>query len=128
MGEKGTGESGHLELDVDDAAKQLGRQIVEAHLVAGDLVHGGLHLETPTKKNTARTTEFSARTEGEAESRAGEEELSGYLLDVSLREVEDEVPYARDGDERAGAGVPELVEERIPCSPENTAHQKTSGA
>jgi hypothetical protein len=74
-----------LELDVDDAAEQLGGQIVEAHLVAGDLVHGGLH-----------------------------------LLDVSLREVEDEVPDARDGDERAGAGVPELVEERIPCCSETT--------
>lgn len=60
-----------LELDVDDAAEQLGRQIVEAHLVVGDLVHGGLH-----------------------------------LLDVALREVEDEVADARDGDERAGAGVP----------------------
>jgi hypothetical protein len=43
-----------------------------------------------------------------------EEAGSGYLLDVSLREVEDEVPDARDGDERAGAGVPELVEEGIP--------------
>lgn len=30
------------------------------------------------------------------------------LLDVPLREVEDEVPDARGGDERAGAGVPEL--------------------
>jgi hypothetical protein len=39
---------------------------------------------------------------------------------VSLREVEDEVPDARDGDERAGAGVPELVEERIPCCSETT--------
>ncbi|KAI4969537.1 hypothetical protein ZWY2020_000451 [Hordeum vulgare] len=38
------------------------------------------------------------------------------LLNVPLREVEDEVPDARDGDERAGASVPELVLERIPCS------------
>jgi hypothetical protein len=44
----------------------------------------------------------------------------GYLLDVSLREVEDEVPDARDGDERAGAGVPELVEEGIPRCSETT--------
>ena len=43
---------GHLELDVEDAAEQLGGQIVEAHLVAGDLVHGGLHLEI--RKNAAR--------------------------------------------------------------------------
>ena len=38
------------------------------------------------------------------------------LLGVALQEVEDEVPNSRDGDERAGAGVPELVVERIPCS------------
>jgi hypothetical protein len=31
-----------------------------------------------------------------------------YLLDVALREVEDEVADAGDGDERAGAGAPEL--------------------
>jgi hypothetical protein len=43
----------HLELDVDDAAEQLGGQIVEAHLVAGDLVHGGLHLK---EKKQERTT------------------------------------------------------------------------
>jgi hypothetical protein len=68
-----------LELDVEHAAEQLGGQIVEAHLVSGDLVHGRLH-----------------------------------LLDVALREVEDEVTGARDGDERAGAGAPELRVERIP--------------
>jgi len=67
-----------LELDVEDAAEQLGGQIVEAHLVLGDLVHGRLH-----------------------------------LLDVSLREVVDEVAVARDVDERAGAGAPELGVERI---------------
>jgi hypothetical protein len=38
-----------------------------------------------------------------------------YLLDVSLGEVEDEVPEARDVDERAGAGAPELRVERIHC-------------
>ena len=38
------------------------------------------------------------------------------LFDVALREVEDEVPDSQDGDERASAGVPELVIERIPCS------------
>ena len=47
------------------------------------------------------------------------------LLDVALREVEDEVPDARDGDERAGAGVPELVVERIPCS-ENQRRQTSA--
>jgi hypothetical protein len=114
-----------LELDVDDAAEQLGGQIVEAHLVAGDLVHGGLHLErnktqrARERANLAREPKRSGLSEanrGRARriERRGEAG-SGYLLDVSLREVEDEVPDARDGDERAGAGVPELVEERIPC-------------
>jgi hypothetical protein len=79
IGGKHSGRRRNLELDVEHAAEQLGGQIVEAHLVSGDLVHGRLH-----------------------------------LLDVALREVEDEVTGARDGDERAGAGAPELRVERIP--------------
>jgi hypothetical protein len=38
------GRRANLELDVEDAAEQLGGQVVEAHLVLGDLVHGRLHL------------------------------------------------------------------------------------
>ena len=38
------------------------------------------------------------------------------LLDGALLEVEDEVPDSRNSDERAEAGIPELVVERIPCS------------
>ena len=34
---------------------------------------------------------------------------------MALREIEDEVTGARDGDERAGTGAPELRVERIPC-------------
>jgi len=41
------GRGGNLKLDVEHAAEQLGGQIVEAHLVPGDLVHGRLHLRAP---------------------------------------------------------------------------------
>jgi len=46
-----------------------------------------------------------------------------YLLDVSLREVEDEVADTGDGDERAGAGAPELRVQRIPCRNRARQHQ-----
>jgi hypothetical protein len=46
-----------------------------------------------------------------------------YLLDVSLGEVEDEVADAGDGDERAGAGAPELRVQRIPCRNRGRRHQ-----
>ena len=46
-----------------------------------------------------------------------------YLLDVSLGEVEDEVADAGDGDERTGAGAPELRVQRIPCRNRARHHQ-----
>jgi len=46
-----------------------------------------------------------------------------YLLDVSLGKVEDEVADARDGDERAGAGAPELRVQRIPYRNRARHHQ-----
>jgi hypothetical protein len=70
-------ESRHLELDVDDAAEQLGGQIVEAHLVAGDLVHGGLHLEIrQNKKHIESVRIWRANRRGRAESRGGGEDMS----------------------------------------------------
>jgi hypothetical protein len=47
IGGKHSGRRRNLELDVEHAAEQLGGQIVEAHLVSGDLVHGRLHLKVP---------------------------------------------------------------------------------
>jgi hypothetical protein len=40
---------------------------------------------------------------------------------VPLGEVEDEVADAGDGDERAGAGAPELRVQRIPCQEQSKA-------
>ena len=44
---KRSGKRRNLELDVEHSAEQLGGQIVDAHLVSGDLVHGRLHLKVP---------------------------------------------------------------------------------
>jgi hypothetical protein len=52
--------------------------------------------------------------------------IAGSCARRAEREVEDEVADARDGDERAGAGVLELVEEGIPsCSETNTRTSDT---
>jgi hypothetical protein len=58
----------HLELYVYDAAEQLVGQIVEAHLVAGNLVHEGLHLKT-TKKEMLEEQRTEAEQPPRAESR-----------------------------------------------------------
>ena len=50
---------------------------------------------------------------GPARAEQGHWSSSEYLLDMALREVEDKVTGARDGDERAGTGMPELQVEWI---------------
>ena len=60
---KRSGKRRNLELDVEHSAEQLGGQIVDAHLVSGDLVHGRLHLKVPKSAPGTEQTSTSASRE-----------------------------------------------------------------
>jgi hypothetical protein len=71
---KRRGRGGNLELDVEDAAEQLGGQIVEAHLVLGDLVHGRLHLthtHAAVAGNQTRLSEHQRKAARERDEEVG---------------------------------------------------------